>query len=71
MSCSTVFGCISDKPITSREIEEMTNMKRSYIAACLTRFVKQEKVIKQQVEASNHLGPRKVNVYTLAKQEEK
>lgn len=68
MSCSTVFGCLSDKPITSKEIEEMTNMKRSYIAACLTRFVKQGKVVKETIEASNSLGPRKVNAYTLANQ---
>lgn len=68
MSCSTVFGCLSEKPISSREIEEMTNMKRAYISACLVRFVKQGKVVKEQVDASNSLGPRKVYVYTLASQ---
>jgi|Wag4MinimDraft_6_1082665.scaffolds.fasta_scaffold20122_4 predicted transcriptional regulator len=65
MSCSTVFGCLSDKPISSREIEEMTNMKRAYISSCLVRFVKQGKVTKTQVDATNSLGPRKVYVYTL------
>jgi predicted transcriptional regulator len=65
MSCSTVFGCLSDRPISSREIEEMTNMKRAYISSCLVRFVKQGKVIKTQVDATNSLGPRKVYVYTL------
>lgn len=69
MSCSTVFGCLSDKPISSREIEEMTNMKRAYISSCLVRFVKQGKVLKEQVDATNSLGPRKVYVYTLCLQD--
>jgi len=70
MSCSTVLGCLSDKPISSAEIEEMTNMKRSYISACLTRFVKTGKVQREKIESQNKLGPRMVWVYSLAKPKE-
>jgi len=66
MSCQTILDVLSDKPITSAEIEAITNYKRSYISACLARYVKTGKVSKVKVESMNKLGPRMIYVFTLA-----
>jgi predicted transcriptional regulator len=66
MSCQTILDVLSDKPITSAEIENITNYKRSYISACLARYVKSGKVTKNKVESTNKLGPRMIYVFTLA-----
>ena len=66
MSCQTILDVLSDKPITSAEIENITNYKRSYISACLARYVKSGKVTKVKVESANKLGPRMIYVFTLA-----
>lgn len=66
MSCQTILDVLSDKPITSAEIEAITNYKRSYISACLARYVKTGKVTKTKVESTNKLGPRMIYVFTLA-----
>jgi predicted transcriptional regulator len=66
MSCQTILDVLSDKPITSAEIENITNYKRSYISACLARYVKAGKVTKIKVESTNKLGPRMIYVFTLA-----
>lgn len=66
MSCQTILDVLSDKPITSAEIENITNYKRSYISACLARYVKSGKVTKTKVESTNKLGPRMIYVFTLA-----
>jgi predicted transcriptional regulator len=67
--CPTVLNCISDEPITSQQIEALTNLKRKDISACLTRYFKEGKIKREKVEASNKLGPRMVYVYTLVKLE--
>ena len=66
MSCQTILDVLSDKPITSAEIEAITNYKRSYISACLARYVKTGKVSKVKVESMNKLGPRMIYVFSFA-----
>jgi predicted transcriptional regulator len=66
MSCQNILDVLSDKLITSAEIENITNYKRSYISACLARYVKSGKVTKVKVESTNKLGPRMIYVFTLA-----
>jgi len=66
MSCQTILDVLSDKPVTSAEIEAITNYKRSYISACLARYVKTGKVSKVKVESMNKLGPRMIYVFSLA-----
>jgi predicted transcriptional regulator len=68
--CPAVLKCITDKPITSQEIEVQTGLKRKDISACLTRYFKEGKIKREKVEASNKLGPRMVYVYTLVESQE-
>lgn len=70
MSCSAILGCLSDKPITSKEIEEMTGIKRTYISGCLHSYVKSGKVIKTEIVRTNEMGHKCVYAYALAKKEE-
>ena len=63
MSCQTILDVLSDKPVTSAEIEAITNYKRSYISAF--RIVT-GKVTKVKVESTNKLGPRMIYVFSLA-----
>jgi len=65
MSCQQVIDALTE-PLTSQEIEVITNLKRSYISACLARYVKQGKVVKTKVETTNKLGPRMIYVFSLA-----
>ena len=70
MSCSLVFECMSDTPITSKEIEEKTNLKRTYISGCLASHVKSGKVVKVEIVQNSEVGHRCKYAYALAKPKE-